>query len=128
MSLFSLLAFLGTGAGQIAGGWIEQNRNWRTIQYVQIAMIGAECIALTFFTQETRGSYILSKRAAKLRKETGDLRYQCKADAERASVGTLVKQSLSRPIVFLVTEPIVTMLALWFGFAWGTWPASSPVC
>ncbi len=119
MSCFSLLAFLGTGAGQIAGGWIEQNRSWRYIQYVQIAMIGAECVALTFFTQETRGSYILSQRAAKLRKDTGDARYQCKADAERASVGTLVRESLSRPIVFLTTEPIVTMLALWFGFAWG---------
>lgn len=122
MQIFTLCAFLGTSSGEVSGGWIEQTLGWRYIQYVQIAMIGAECVALTFFTQETRGSYILSKRAARLRKETGDERYRCRADAERASVGVLVRQSLSRPIVFLITEPIVTVLALWFGFAWGKSP------
>ena len=119
MALFSLSAFAGTGIGECVSGWIELSHGWRYIQYVLVALIGLECLALTFLTQETRGSYILSKRAARLRKETGDARYQCRADAERASVSALVRQSLSRPVVFLVTEPIVTTLALWFGFAWG---------
>jgi MFS family permease len=119
MLMFSVFAFFGNGIGQCVSGWIEQTLGWRWIQYLLLILIGVECLALTFLTQETRGSYILSKRAARLRKETGDNRYQCRADAERASVGTLVRQSLSRPVVFLLTEPIVTMLALWFGFAWG---------
>lgn len=123
MAAFALSAFVGTSVGEGVSGWIELGLGWRYIQYVQVGLIGLECLALTFLTQETRGSYILSKRAARLRKETGNERFQCRADAERASVGTLVRQSLSRPIVFLTTEPIVTMLALWFGFAWGEHPA-----
>lgn len=33
-----------------------------------------------------------------MRKETGDVRYQCKSDAERASLAILVKVSLTRPL------------------------------
>lgn len=127
MSAFAISAFLGTGIGECVSGWIELDLGWRYIQYVQVALIGLECLALTFLTQETRGSYILSKRAARLREDTGDDRYQCRSDAERASVGTLIRQSLSRPIVFLTTEPIVTTLALWFGFAWGEYSTRAPL-
>lgn len=89
-----------------------------------------------FFLQETRGSIILSRRAARLRQETGNLGYRCKADEEMASFKVLMKTSLIRPLHFLVTEPIVsvfkfllawsildkiysTFLCIYVAFAWG---------
>ena len=71
------------------------------------------------FLRETRGTVILSRKAARLRKETGDDRYQCRADAERASLVTLVKVSLIRPLWFLATEPVVMALTAWISLSWG---------
>lgn len=82
-------------------------------------MAGVMVLAIFFFTKETRGSVILSRRAARLRKETGDHRYQCKSDAERASLAVLVKVSMTRPLLLLFTEPIVATFSLWIGFCWG---------
>ena len=75
-------------------------------------------VAITFCTKETRGSVILSRRAARLRKETGDTRYQCKSDAERASLRVLVKVSMTRPVHLLFTEPLVASFSTWIGFCW----------
>ncbi|KAK4055318.1 hypothetical protein OIV83_000601 [Microbotryomycetes sp. JL201] len=82
-------------------------------------MAGTLLIAIIFFTHETRGSAILSKRAARLRKETGDERYQCRHDLERASFAMLVKVSLLRPLVLLTTEATVASFSLFIAFGWG---------
>ena len=61
-------------------------------------LCGVLTVAIIFFTRETRGSVILSHRARKLRKQTGDERYQCRSDAERASLAVLMKVSMTRPL------------------------------
>lgn len=82
-------------------------------------MAGFMFLAIVLLTRETRGSVILSRRAAKLRKEKNDPRYQCRSDAERASLAILIKVSMTRPIYLLCTETIVAAFSLWIGFAWG---------
>lgn len=59
---------------------------------------GVLTVAIIAFTRETRGSIILSRRAKRLRKQTGDGRYQCRADAEKANLAVLIKVSLTRPL------------------------------
>jgi MFS family permease len=98
MSLFSLCAFSGTGLGPGVMGYVEQYLGWRWINWIQMIMAGVMFIAIVVLTRETRGSVLLSKRAAKMRKETGDDRYQCRSDAERASLAILIRVSLTRPI------------------------------
>ena len=61
---------------------------------------------------------ILSRRAKRLRKETGDDRYQCRADVERKSLLILIRLSLVRPLYFLVTEPVVIAMTIYICFAW----------
>lgn len=119
MAVFSICAFAGTGLGPAVSGYIEFKKGWRWIEWVQVSRFLPRCcaeesslifplnqmmeagvlaIAIIFFTRETRGSVILSKRAKKLRKETGDERYQCRSDAERASLAVLLKVSMTRPL------------------------------
>ncbi|KAM0793342.1 hypothetical protein ACM66B_000797 [Microbotryomycetes sp. NB124-2] len=119
MSIFSLCAFSGTGIGPAVMGWVEQYLEWRWIQWIQMIMAGVLLVAILLFTHETRGSAILSKRAARLRKETGDERYQCRSDLERASFVTLVKVSLLRPLILLTTEATVASFSLFIAFGWG---------
>ncbi|ORY75003.1 MFS general substrate transporter [Leucosporidium creatinivorum] len=118
MSIFSLGTFVGFGIGPAIMGWVEQYLGWRWISWIQMAMGGAIFLALVLFTRETRGSVILSRRARKLRKETGDPRHQCRSDAERASLAVLIKVSMTRPIYLLFTEAIVACFSLWVGFGW----------
>ncbi|GAA5972770.1 hypothetical protein JCM11641_003013, partial [Rhodosporidiobolus odoratus] len=119
MSFFTLSAFLGTSSGPAISGYIELKKGWRWIQWVEMMLAGVLAVAVVFFTRETRGSVILSRRAHKLRKQTGDGRYQCRSDAERASLAVLMKVSMTRPIYLLSTEAIVFFFSMWAGFAWG---------
>lgn len=64
----------------------------------QMMLAGVLLGLVIFFTRETRGNVILSRRARKLRKATGDERYQCRSDAERASMVVLMKVSMTRPL------------------------------
>jgi len=82
-------------------------------------LCGVLTALIILFTRETRGSVILSRRARKLRKQTGDPRYQCRSDAERASLAVLMKVSMTRPIYLIFTEAIVFFFSLWVGFSWG---------
>ena len=68
----------------------------------------------------SRGSLILEKRAAALTKETGKPYYIRGSDnIELMTFGERVKISLTRPLLYLFTEPIVAIMALWIGTAWG---------
>ena len=57
-------------------------RDERSVLHADIAYANADNRA---------GSVLLSRRAAKMRKDTGDPRYQCRADSERASLAVLIK-------------------------------------
>jgi hypothetical protein len=72
-------------------------------------------IAIYFLLAETRGSKILEDRARRLTLQTSVLHI---ADADgsnrqQTSMLELIKTTASRPIVFLLTEPIVTAIATW---------------
>ncbi|TNY23171.1 MFS general substrate transporter [Rhodotorula diobovata] len=119
MAIFSICAFAGTGLGPAVSGYIELKMGWRWISWVQMMLCGVLTALIILFTRETRGSVILSRRARKLRKQTGDPRYQCRSDAERASLAVLMKVSMTRPIYLIFTEAIVFFFSLWVGFSWG---------
>ncbi|CAD6929768.1 unnamed protein product [Tilletia controversa] len=46
--------------------------------------------------------------------------YRCRAAEERASLAVMAKTSLTRPLVYLITEPVISWMALWAATAWGT--------
>ncbi|KAK0534759.1 hypothetical protein OC842_002541 [Tilletia horrida] len=119
MALFAIGGIAGTGIGPVWAGWIAQYLSWRWIQWISAAQAGAFFVAFALTIEESRGSVILTRRAAKLRKETGDQRYRARAEEERASMATLIKTSLTRPLWILVSEPIVTSFSIWIALAWG---------
>lgn len=119
MALFSVGAIFGTGIGPVWSGWVAQDLSWRWIQWIQAAFTAGGFVLLVIFSPETRGSVILTRRAAKLRKETGDNRYRARAEAERASIAVLIKTSLTRPLWLLISEPIVFFFSLWISLLWG---------
>ena len=68
MTIFTGATMLGTGLGPLVSGFLAQNTSWRWVFYLQ-AILAATLIALiTAFFRETRGSILLSRKAAVLNK------------------------------------------------------------
>lgn len=141
MSLFSGFALFGTGLGPLVGGFIAQNTSWRWIFWLQVITCGLVVAAVVIFFKETRGSILLSRKAACLNKwyeeredaghfgfdmaveatqntEVQRIRWKVKSDEERESIGKMIGISVYRPFHLLITEPVVFFFSLWVSFAW----------
>ncbi|KAG1738888.1 major facilitator superfamily domain-containing protein [Suillus paluster] len=121
MAFFSLACVAAIGLGPVIAGVIEADPRlgWRWIQWIHVMFSGAYFISVVLLMKETRATIVLTRLARKKRKETGDARYQAKAEIEKQSLMTLIKISCTRPIYLLLTEPLVQSFSLWIGFTWG---------
>ena len=121
MALFSGFAFFGTGLGPLVSGLIAQHLNWRWIFWVQVITCGLIMLAIVIFFKETRGSVLLSRKAARLNEwyearekmglvgfdvpvghdyskmESQRLRWKVKSDEERDTLAKMIGISLYRP-------------------------------
>lgn len=84
---------------------------WRWTFWFTSIMTGVSCIASVFILKETYAPTLLAKKAARLRKETGNPNYKSKFD-KGLTAGYLFKQALIRPSKMLIFSPIVFLLAL----------------
>lgn len=48
----------------------------------------------------------------------GRVQYRCRADDEKLSIWQMIVTSVSRPLIYLLTEPIVMAFSLWIGVLW----------
>ena len=119
IAIYSLAPLLGPAIGPIAGGFITENTTWRwTFWATSIADVAIQVLGL-FFLQETFSPILLSRKAAKLRKETGNMSLHTEFDHADRSFGALMRKSLIRPFKLLTTQPIVQVLALYMAFIYG---------
>ena len=88
------------------------------IYYIQIIYNGALIPVFYLILSETRGDVILARRAARLRKSTGQPIYAL-SELQRSSMLEDIKTSFQRPTKMLITEPVVLFFTLWVSFAWG---------
>ncbi|GAA5997302.1 MFS transporter [Rhodotorula paludigena] len=119
MAWFSFAAFGATGLGPVAFGYLTQIKGFRYVNWVMFAISMAFAAVLPLILDETRASVLLSRKAAKLRKETGDDRYISKDDFERGSIREMFKTSLGRPVQMLIREPVLISMTAWIAFTWG---------
>lgn len=119
MALFSWIAIFGTVAAPIYAGFIDQAIGWRWIEGIQGLANVPLLICIFVFFPETRGGVELHKRAAALRKATGDERYVAEGDIYTPDIKSMLKASSVKAIHMLVTEPVVFSFGLWIAFCWG---------
>ncbi|GAA6035825.1 hypothetical protein NBRC10512_007306 [Rhodotorula toruloides] len=119
MAFFTLAAVAGPGLGPVLFGYLAQLKGFPYLSWVLFAMSSVFALSLPFILDETRASVLLSRKAARLRKETGDERYQSKDDFERGSIRELMKTSLGRPVQMLMREPVLIAITAWISFTWG---------
>ncbi|CAO1638793.1 unnamed protein product [Sympodiomycopsis kandeliae] len=120
-SMFALTIFVSQGFGPLCASYSVAAQGWRTTFWWQMAIAFGPFILLMIFLDETRGPVLLSKRAARMTAECeGRTVYRCRADDERTTVAQMVMTSISRPVIYLTTEPVVISFALWIATIWAT--------
>ncbi|PYH51788.1 MFS transporter [Aspergillus niger CBS 101883] len=117
MSVWSLGPVNGPVLGPIIGGFVTQYLGWRWMDWIALILSGV-ALVLSCIMKETYGPIILQKKAARMRKETGDSRWWCRYE-QKASLSELLKINLGRPFVMAVTEPICIFWNIYIAIVYG---------
>ncbi|KAK8194860.1 major facilitator superfamily domain-containing protein [Phyllosticta capitalensis] len=121
VSVFAGAVFLGPCAGPIGGSFTVANKDlgWRWTLWITMFLsfffliIGVICIP------ETHHNTLLTARAGRLRRETGNWALHAKAEEAPLDMGAIAKNVLVKPFVMLLKEPILFLVTIYMTIVYG---------
>ncbi|KAF9002027.1 major facilitator superfamily domain-containing protein [Cyathus striatus] len=123
-AIYATVPFLGPVIGPIVGGFVAQNPRlgWRFNFWLMFIFSAVTLVSGYFVTPETYAPVLLRRRARKLYAASGGAaHYTSIHDLKQSkSFPQVMRTNLSRPFVFIVTEPIVLLLAIYISIVYGT--------
>ncbi|KAK4900200.1 hypothetical protein LTR27_002424 [Elasticomyces elasticus] len=121
VTFYAVCVVGGPTIGPVIGSALTANSHlgWRWVEYIEAIWVFAVVVLTYFFMPEMYGPTLLKWKAQRLRKETGDQRYWHPHEAMKITFSNIVTKHLSRPIVMLTTEPMVTCIAIYASFVYG---------
>ncbi|EKG16668.1 Major facilitator superfamily [Macrophomina phaseolina MS6] len=118
MALWSLGPLLGPVIGPIAGGYLTQAEGWRWVFWVITVASGAVTVVAWFTLKETYHPVLLERKAAQLRKDTGNPSYRSKFQTDETPK-QIFKHALVRPLKMLFLSPIINLMCMYIAIAYG---------
>ncbi|KAJ3561725.1 hypothetical protein NP233_g10018 [Leucocoprinus birnbaumii] len=110
--------------GPIAGGFVAENPRlgWHFNFWIMMMFSVSTLVIGYFYTPETYKPVLLRRRAQKLQKASNNtVHYSTSYDLNRSkSFFQIMRTNLSRPFVFVISEPIVLLLAIYISIVYGT--------
>lgn len=120
IAAFSALVFIGPFISPIVGAFItESYLGWRWTEYITGIMGALALILDILFLEETYLKTLLQKRAANIRKQTGNFAIHHISEEEVLSAKSLMQNHLLLPIKLLFREPIVFLITVYSAFIYG---------
>lgn len=119
MAAFSAAPFLGPVIGPLVGGYLSMSHGWRWLYWLQLILAGAAYVLLVFTVPETYAPTLLSRRAAKMRKESGDEMITTEEEVARRPLGQRLRLFLLRPFQLLFVEWIVFFVSVYMSVLYG---------
>ncbi|UNI16053.1 hypothetical protein JDV02_002528 [Purpureocillium takamizusanense] len=114
---------LGPVLGPACGGWMSERASWRWTCWVPAIAAAVLELVSTFAFHESYIPAILKAKAKRLRKQQSnpDLYTVMDIDAAsgRASSTLAIIESASRPVTYLVLDPALTLLSLYYAVVFG---------
>lgn len=119
MAAFSAAPFIGPVIGPLVGGYLSMSNGWRWLYWIQLILAGAAWVLISFTVPETYAPTLLSRRAATLRKETGDEKYKTEQDIDERPLVQRLRLFLIRPFQLLFGELIVFFVSVYMSVLYG---------
>lgn len=118
VSLYAIMVVGGPTLAPIVGAALTVRASWRWTEYVEAIFLFVTVGFSFIFFPEVYGPVLLKRKAQKLRKETGDDKYYHPQEDIKLDFKSIVTKQLSRPVLMLTTEPMVTAIALYASFVY----------
>lgn len=120
VTVFSIAPMAGPCVGPIMSGYIVQNHQlWRWVFWLFV-ILGGICTVVSLTVAETSNSMQLTKKAKRLRKETGNERYKSPAEvAASLDKGALFRRTIFDPFKLLALEPMLLAITIYMSFVYG---------
>lgn len=113
IAFFAYAPYCGPVFGPLVNGFINiSTGRMDLIFWVNMAFCGFMWIVVAFIP-ETFAPVILKRRAARLRKETGNPKIMTEQEAQGLSVSEMMRACLLRPLYFAVTEPVLDLMCFY---------------
>jgi DHA1 family multidrug resistance protein-like MFS transporter len=120
MSIFCMAVFIGPFAAPFVGGFIAMSfLGWRWTMYISAILVFVGFVLVVIFLDETYAPVILVRKAATLRRQTRNWGIHAKQDEVEVDFNELIRNNFARPIMMLVTEPILLLISLYISFIYG---------
>jgi len=113
MAVYTLSPFIGPVLGPVISGFINQHVSWRWTYYVLLIWEAVQLAALVLIIPETHVSTLTVRKAERIRKESGDLRYFAATEKRKIPLLHAVRDSVQKPFLIMFYEPMVLLLNLW---------------
>lgn len=112
MLIVTLGPLLGPVLGPVAGGYISQSIGWSWLFWLTAILAAAVEIGFGILFRETYKVQILRRKAAAIRKETGDPLFRSEFDI-KLRLRDLLSSWLTRPIRMLILSPIIFLISFY---------------
>ncbi|KAJ3849961.1 MFS general substrate transporter [Lentinula lateritia] len=122
-AIYAAVPFLGPVIGPIVGGFVADSSLGWHFNFWLMLLLGAISLIMGYFlAPETYAPVLLRRRAKHLMQlSNGTIFYKSKYDIGRStSFMKIMRVNLSRPFVFMLTEPIVLLFAIYISVVYGT--------
>lgn len=113
IAYFAAAPYCGPVIGPIVCGWINVGSHRLDLFFwVNMAFAGVMMIVVGLIP-ETYAPIILKRRAAKLRKQTGNMNIITEQEKVKLTLHDIVRTSLIRPITMILTEPVLDLMCMY---------------
>ncbi|KAI0262883.1 major facilitator superfamily domain-containing protein [Gloeopeniophorella convolvens] len=123
-SIYATVPYLGPVVGPIAGGYISQSHlGWRFTFWLMFILSVISLVCGVLVMSETYAPVLLQRRAEALHKQSNDQKHYVtiyEKGGQRRKFKESLKINLTRPFRFIVTEPIVTLSAIYASITYAT--------
>jgi len=119
IAVLGTVPLLAPALGPMAAAAMLGRLSWRWVFGVT-SFFGAAVGILGYVAlRETYAPVILARRAAKLRKETGDNEYHAQDEFQDRTITDHIRKNINRAILYLCTEPIVWLISVYTTASFG---------
>jgi multidrug resistance protein len=113
IAYFAAAPYCGPVVGPIVTGWINVGSGRLDLFFWTNMAFAGVIMTMVGLIPETYAPVILKRRAAKLRKETGNPNIITEQEQTKLTVRDIARTSLIRPITMIMTEPVLDLMCMY---------------